>query len=528
MKVSNDFYKQFEELSNKLDVILKENKSLKNSKQSENEIIRELKKQYSREMEELKKELKDEFKKEKSELKKEKLELNNIISELKVTLNQKDETITKLLNEIDRLKNIINKDSSNSSKPPSTDSNKPKKSGANLYNSRKKTEKKIGGQKGHAGHYLSKNKIEKLISEKNIEVRVIEHISNNKSKKDVIKYKIGMEVNVFVEKHIFKHNPNSNNKIPLQYHTDVTYDNSIKALTIELGTYNVIAYDRLSDFFSVISKDILNISNGTLVNFLKEFSKKSKLTIENIKNNLLNQKLMYTDETTNNNRYYIRNYSNQETVLYMPHKKKGHKQIEEHNILPQYLGGIIHDHDTSMYSYGANNYECNVHLGRYLEEIIQNASEVTWAKLLKDLITKAYHDKKCLLEDKIECFSDIQIKEIENEYDKILDLAFKESSKIESTIYKEKSLKLARRCRKYKHNHLAFIHDFEVPFDNNLSERDLRVIKIKTKVSGGFKNLNSAECYCNALSIIRTSKRRNTNPFEAINKIFNEESLFAN
>ena len=97
-----------------------------------------------------------------------------------------------------------------------------------------------------------------------------------------------------------------------------------------------------------------------------------------------------------------------------------------------------------------------------------------------------------------------------------------------SEIYKEKSLKLARRCRKYKHNHLAFIHDFEVPFDNNLSERDLRVIKIKTKVSGGFKNLNSAECYCNALSIIRTSKRRNTNPFEAINKIFNEESLFAN
>ena len=64
--------------------------------------------------------------------------------------------IEELLNEIDRLKNQLNKDSSNSSKPPSTDTGKKDKSGANLYNSRKKTDKKIGGQVGHKKHKLEK------------------------------------------------------------------------------------------------------------------------------------------------------------------------------------------------------------------------------------------------------------------------------------------------------------------------------------------------------------------------------------
>lgn len=485
MTVTVDFYRQFEELNNKLDSLLKENKNLRR------------------------------------ELKQEK-------EELKATIKEKDEMIEKLLNEIDRLKNQINKNSSNSSKPPSTDTGKKEKSGANLYNSRKKTDKKIGGQKGHKGHSLTKDKVEKMIEDKLVKTRTIYHESNNRNGKDVTKYKIGLEVNVYVEKHIFKHNPKIDNKIPKDFYTNVTYDNSIKALTIELGTYNVVALDRLSDLFNVLSKGVIDISNGTLVNFLKEFSLKSKRTLDNLENDLLNKTLMHTDETTNDNKWYIRNYSNGETVVYMPHEKKGHKQIEEHNILTRYTGGIIHDHDTAMYKYGSNNYECNVHLGRYLEEIIQNVSEVTWAKDLKELIFKTYHDRKVLIKKGSESFSNIKTIEISAKYDEIISLAKKESKNIKSTYYKEKAFKLIRRCEKYKDNHLAFIYDFNVPFDNNPSERDLRIIKIKTKISGGFKNINSAEAYCDAISIIKTSLKRKINPFESIKAIFNNEVLFAN
>ena len=501
MKVTNDFYRQFEELSNKLDSLLKENKSI---------IITH----------------KTELKKQKQEFKATIDELNTTISKLNDTIIQKDEMIIKLLNEIDRLKNQINKNSSNSSKPSSTDMGKPKKSGANLYNSRKTTTNKIGGQKGHKGHGLTKEKIEKIIKENNIETRIIYHHSNNRNKQDVVKYKIGLETKVYIEKHIFKHTEKSSNKIPKEFQTDVTYDNSIKALTIELGTYNVIAYDRLSEFFNVLSNGIINISNGTLVNFLKEFSNKAKSSIENLENNLLNQDVIHTDETTNDN-WYIRNYSNEETVLYKPHKRKGHKQIEEHNILPKYTGAIVHDHDTTMYKYGNKNIECIVHLGRYLEELIQNIKEVTWPKKLKELLFNTNYERKQLMNQNITNFSNQQISNIEDEYNNLIKIAKKENQKIDSKFYKDKAMKLTRRCEKYKGNHLAYIYDFNIPFDNNLSERDLRIIKTKTKISGGFRSEEGSQIYCDAISIIKTSKRRGTNPFKAILDIFNNKVLFS-
>lgn len=242
-----------------------------------------------------------------------------------------------------------------------------------------------------------------MIEDSLVETRTIYHESNNRNGKDVTKYRIGLRVNVYVEKHIFKHNPKADDKIPKDFYTDVTYDNSIKALTIELGIYNVVALDRLSDLFNVLSKRVY----------------------PNVKTNF--RHLMYIDETTNDNKWYIKNYSNSEPVVYMPHEKKSHKQIEPHNILTRYTGDIIYDHDTAMYKYGSNNYECKAHLGRYLEEIIQNVSEVTWAKDLKELLFKAYHDRKVLIKEGSKAFSSNYIGKIKAKHDKILSLAKKEN-----------------------------------------------------------------------------------------------------
>lgn len=511
MKVTNDFYRQFEELSNKLDLLLKEN--------------RELKSEHIKELKQLKKDLTAEFKKEKEELKLE-------ITDLKKIIQEKDEIIKKQLNEIDRLKNQINKNSNNSSKPSSTDIITPKKkTGANLYNYRKSTNKKPGGQEGHTGHSLSKSKIEKLIEKNKIKVKEIYHITNNKSKKDIIKYRLGLDINVYAEKHIFKHDEKVKDKLPIEFYTDVTYDNKIKSLSIELGTYNVVAYDRMSDFFNVISDGILKISNGTLVNFSKEFSNKSQLILNGFENEILNSEIIFTDETSgkyNKSKIYIRNYSNEDTTIYKSHKRKGHKAIKEHNILPRFLGGIVHDHDTTMYTYGINHYECIIHLGRYLEEIIENVKYIKWAKQLKDLLFEINDKRKKLKEQGIKSFTDEQIYEYERKYDELITLSKEENKDIKSTFYKDKAKKLSNRCEKYKVNHLAFVKDFNVPFDNNASERALRIVKTKTKVSGGFRSEDGCKTYCDVISIINTAKKRNINPFKAIMSVFNNENIFAN
>lgn len=504
----NKLYNDYEKTQEKLDTVLNE--------------LSNIRKEHKKEIKKITKDFKAEIS-----------SLNSTIKNLIKSNEEKEQENQKLRDEIDRLKNQNNKNSTNSSKPSSTNITTPKKkTGANLYNYRTKTNKKIGGQLGHDGHGLNKETIEKIIKSNNVKVIKIKHkIKGNSNQDKVIKYRIGIDIKPYIEKHIFVYDENSNETLPKVFYTDVTYTNDIKTLSIELGAHNLISYDRLSDFFSVITNNVINISNGTLVNFLYEFSFKSKSSITNLEENILNNKTNFTDETSakfNKKNLYVRNYSNEETVVYKVHKNKGHKPIIEDNILPRFCGGIMGDHDTTLYSYGTNRYECNIHLGRYLEELIQNIKEISWAIKMKELIFRMHNTRKIAIQYDIKNFKQQKIKEYENDYDTILELAKQENKEIKSSYYKSKANKLYRRLVKYKDNHLYFIKDFNVPFDNNLSERDLRCFKNKTKISGGFRTMNGAVSYVNALTIIKTSIKRNINPFESIKAIFNNEVLFCN
>lgn len=65
-------------------------------------------------------------------------------------------------------------------------------------------------------------------------------------------------------------------------------------------------------------------------------------------------------------------------MLYKIHKNKGHKPIKDDDLLTRFCGGIMDDHDTTLYSYGSKNYECNINLGRYLMELMENIPDTKW------------------------------------------------------------------------------------------------------------------------------------------------------
>lgn len=468
------------------------------------------------------------------------------ISHLKLELSEEKENNKKLveanleltnklsqaLEELDKERSKNNKNSGNSSKPSSTDIApvKKEKSGANLYNYRVKSNKKKGGQFGHKGSTYTKEKLESEVKEKNLKVIKIKHqIHGNKKRSPIIKYQIGIEVNPVVYEHIFEFSPTSKETLPKEFQTDVTYDVSIKTMAINLDTLNVVSLDRQTDFFSAITDEFLNIGKGTLMNFKKEFSLKSQTTLLNIENNLHNGKTIYTDETSsksNGKKIYTRNYSNAENVLYKMHQNKGHNPIKTDGILTNFLGGIMGDHDTTLYKYGTKRYECNIHIGRYLQEIIELAPDVKWVHDMKTLLFKMKDTREIAISFGCTCFNKEKIKEYNEEYDKILKEALIEDKSIKSKTFKGKAEKLRKRLLKYKLNHIYFIYDFEVPFDNNLSESDIRVFKIKTKVSGGFRSLKGAQYFADALSIIKTAKKRKMNPTKAIESIFYNQALF--
>lgn len=95
-----------------------------------------------------------------------------------------------------------------------------------------------------------------------------------------------------------------------------------------------------------------------------------------------------------------------------------------------------------------------------------------------------------------------------------------ENKKVKSKYYRNEEKKLLNRLKKYKANHLLFIEDFEIPFDNNLSEREIRHLKSKLKISGHFKSMEGLQTYLDIKSVIITCKKLKRDFYTLIKDLF--------
>lgn len=458
-----------------------------------------------------------------NELTKAHQEIDRLKEQIESKSNKEDQEYT-----IDKLESLVNKNSSNSGIPTSKEIGN-KKTGANTYNHREKSKKQTGGQVGHNGCTLKKKTIESLIEKKNLEVKEIKHYVKG-NKKQAIKYKIGLLITPYVEKHIFEYRKDYKEKMPKEFYSDVTYQNDIKTVITIFGNYCSMSYSKIKEIMKDITGGILNISEGTIDNIYEEFSKKAEPTVDNITNNILNGKYQHTDETTtseNGKETYYRGYANGHNVVYKYHQRKGDKPIEEDNILNRYIGTIISDHDTGIFKYGKNHQDCVIHIGRYCKEGYQNIMETKWQKEFYYYLIRLERGRKIISKFGQEYYIEEDIKEMEEEYDKILDRAKEENDGIESSYWKEKEETLYRRLKKYKKAILYYIYDFTVPYDNNYMERLLRMIKGKTKMSGGFRSRKGGIRFGNSMSIIKTAKLREVDVFETIEQVFENKVLFS-
>ena len=108
------------------------------------------------------------------------------------------------------------------------------------------------------------------------------------------------------------------------------------------------------------------------------------------------------------------------------------------------------------------------------------------------------------------------------------DEEFKKEYEYEKRQYFDSERCLKARIREYVDDHLRFLRDFRIDFTNNLAERGLRKVKTKLKIGGGFRKLEFARYYCDAISIIDTCKKQSMNIGETIKSIFSgKKKIFA-
>lgn len=143
---------------------------------------------------------------------------------------------------------------------------------------------------------------------------------------------------------------------------------------------------------------------------------------------------------------------------------------------------------------------------RYLTANYENTNN-KWCKDMKNFLVSLNNMKKRKIVKGINHITKQDFKKYSMRFDEIVESGIEENKKVKSKYYKQEEKKLLDRLKKYKSNHLLFIENFEIPFDNNLSERELRHVKSKQKISGYFKSIEGVQNYLDIKSIIPTCKK---------------------
>lgn len=435
---------------------------------------------------------------------------NAFLTEKCVKLEQEN---TLLRNDNERMKRILNNDSSNSSIPPSKDENtKP----ANTYNGRKPTSRKPGAQKGHKGTGLSKADVEEKIRRGVYEYRMEE--IGIPSRPYITRYRLDLDVKTVATEIRIHADDAGKYQVPPELKGDVTYGREIRAVAAFLYSEGVVANDRICTFLNSLSGDSLDISEGSVYHFCKDFGSKCGEVCRTIENDLLNSPEICTDATTvstDGKQTYIRNFSTETCVLYCSGGKKDLDTLGSFPILSRYTGILTHDHETALYHFGTGHGECNVHLGRYLCKNTEETSN-RWSHDMEMFLKGLNHARNELKRHGGTAFHAEQLERFSIRYDELVAQGYEENKATRGRLAKKEEKALLNRLVKYKGNHLLFLSDFRVHYSNNMSEKDLRICKNREKMAGGFRKVSGREMYCRIMSFIETVKRRRLNIYQSI------------
>ena len=448
------------------------------------------------------------------------------------------DTVDKLKQTIEELREQLNKNSRNSSKPPSSDGlGKPTvKKDRSL---REASGKKQGAQEGHEGVCLS------IISNP-------DHTENHMHsdcegcpyhdaclEKACIKetrHEIDAVVTVDVTAHnLFSvpecplHGGSRTGHFPADIKAAVQYGKNLQAMVVAFNTVGAVSINRTHEILSSVFN--IPLATGTIKNMVTRCADSLKGTHEKIRLKMTTRGLIHCDETgtrVDGKTWWVHNASDRDYTYLTINKKRGRIGMDEAGVLPHARGIIVHDCWGSYWQYpDVTHAICCAHLLRELNGVIENHPEQTWAPKFRRLLLDMKKSRDEAVQEHRDELSSQQLSKFDTEYDDIIKTAYEENPLPETSAKKlgrkkkSKVLNLICRLVNYKASVCLFIKNLCVPFDNNQAERDLRMVKVKTKVSGCFRSEEGAQEYLTIMSYIGCANKHHINAFTAIREALN-------
>lgn len=468
-----------------------------------------------------------------------------VIDKLSLTIDDLKSIIKAKDAELVKLKEQVNKNSKDSSKPSSSDFfNKPKPSSINKGGS-SSPKKSSGGQKGHEGSTL-KFKEEPDFIHRCLPAHCLQCPSADRCSASfsVVDSRNVVDVRIATEQSRYDILqgvcPESGLLVSGEYPQGVNaylqYGGNLKAMVVALSSFGMVSVSRICELMQGICG--VGMSEGAVCNILSDCADRCNSHVPELKSHVIASEKAFFDETgirVNAKVYWAHTASTEKVTLISCHPKRGVDGILAGGVLKDFAGVAVHDCWGSYYHEhfkDVTHAVCGAHIDRELEGVIQNTRQ-QWAKSMQKLLGKLYKAKRKLLRQGMDCAPKQMLDDFSRQYDRILEKAFsrnpyqKAKERKRGRPKKGKVLSLIERLRDLKDDVLRFFTDFRIPFSNNIAERSYRLSKVKIRTAGSFRSADGGANFCTIFSIIDTVRKNGGNPFKALEQLFNNSFSLA-
>ena len=417
----------------------------------------------------------------------------------------------------------VSLNSRNSSKPPASDPNRPKKS-------RAKSKRPAGGQNGHVGTTLRKVDNPDQIKSIKIDKRTLpkgDYTDAGVESRQLFELRITRHVTEFQAQVL----ENAQGRrfvapFPEGVTRPAQYGRSVKSHAVYLSVFQWVPYERIQAQFAELYQ--LPLSAGSLFNFNRDAFERLPLFLALAKQQLSHHEaVLNVDETSVNvggKRVWLHNASNEQWTLIEPHARRGKEAMDAMGVLPEFNGYLVHDHWKPYYQYNACTHAlCNAHHKRELTYAREQDGQ-RWAQQMERLLD----DLNCAVKEAGGCLPEAQGKKWRAKYRRLLNTADKEcpppapetNKKTKGRQARSKSRNLLERLGDYEADVLRFMDHQDVPFTNNQGERDIRMSKVQQKISGCFRSMQGAEIFCALRSYLSTCQKHQVDAGKALEHLF--------
>jgi len=302
----------------------------------------------------------------------------------------------------------------------------------------------------------------------------------------------------------------------------IQYGPRVRAVGAYLVGYQHLPYERACETLA----DLLGVgmSVGTLVAVMGRTSDGLAPFLDAVRARIAAAPVAHFDETSlrvAGSNAWVHSASTEFLSLFCVHPGRGHEAMLAAGVLPDFAGIAVHDGYTPYRRYGAAHQLCNAHHLRELAGILDTDPAQNWAEQMIRLLCEINDTARYAREVGADGIDERLLGVYRNRYQKIIDAGKATNPTPAGQRARSPAANLLARLGGFATDVLRFAHDLRVPFDNSLAERDIRMVKLRQKISGGLRTWAGAEIFCAIRSYLSTARKHGINALDALTQLHN-------